>query len=58
MKIEKDTTIMKTDKNEKRLRITIPAIIRDIMNLKAGDKFHWEMENEKEIKITLKRKVE
>lgn len=58
MKIEKDTTIMKTDKNEKRLRITIPAIIRDIMNLKAGDKFHWEMENENEIKITLKRKVE
>ena len=58
MKIENDTTIMKTDKNEKRLRITIPAIIRDIMNLKAGDKFHWEMENEKEIKITLKRKVE
>lgn len=49
---------MKTDKNEKRLRITIPAIIRDIMNLKAGDKFHWEMENENEIKITLKRKVE
>lgn len=36
---------MKIDKNSNRIRTNIPADIRDILNLKAGDTLQWIIEN-------------
>ena len=55
LKIKKKSTLFKVDKNAKTLRTNVPSIIRQIMDLKPGDKIEWNLENENEIKI---RKIE
>lgn len=54
MKIERETTILCVNKEKNALKTNIPAIYRDIMGLKKGDKLLWEMTKENEIKITKK----
>lgn len=51
MKIQKETTVICGNKKLNAMRTNIPAIYRDIMNLKTGDKLLWTMVNENEITI-------
>ena len=53
MKITKESTVMIVDKKRNSLRTNIPALVRDIMELKAGDKIQWIMTNN-EIKLRKK----
>ena len=51
MKIEKETTVICGNKKLNAMRTNIPAIYRDIMDLKTGDKLLWTMTDEHEIRI-------
>lgn len=53
MKITKESTVMIVDKKRNSLRTNIPALVRDVMELKAGDKIQWIMTNN-EIKLRKK----
>lgn len=55
MKIEKKSTIMTVDKKTNQLRTNIPALIRDILSLRAGDTIIWRIEQE-ELKIRKEEK--
>lgn len=55
MKIEKKSTIMIVDKKTNQLRTNIPALIRDILSLRAGDTIIWRIEQE-ELKIRKEEK--
>lgn len=55
MKIEKKSTIMIVDKKTNQLRTNIPALIRDILSLQAGDTIIWSIEQE-ELKIRKEEK--
>lgn len=55
MKIEKKSTIMIVDKKTNQLRTNIPALIRDILSLHAGDTIIWSIEQE-ELKIRKEEK--
>ena len=49
MKIERKTTVQAIDDNA--VKTTIPAIIRDVMDIKKGSLLLWTMEKENEVKI-------
>ena len=55
MNIKKETTVICGNKEKKQMRINIPAIIRDIMDLKGGEKLICLMETENEIIIRKKQ---
>ncbi len=54
MNIKRETTVICANPKKKSMKTNIPAIYRDIMGLKKGDKLLWEMTKENEIKITKK----
>lgn len=57
-KIHEDTTtILQQSKTSPVLRITIPAQVRTLLQLKKGDKLHWTtiLENE-EFKVIIEKK--
>lgn len=49
MSIEKKSTAILINKNKKSLKTTIPSLIRDMLEIQAGDKLIWkiDVENEK-----------
>lgn len=51
MKIEKETTVICGNKKLNAMRTNIPAIYRDILDLKGGDKLLWTMTDDNEIRI-------
>ena len=51
MEIRKETTVICGNKKLNAMRTNIPAVYRDIMGLKMGDKLVWTMTDENEVKI-------
>ncbi len=51
MEIKKETTVICGNKKLNAMRTNIPAVYRDILDLKTGDKLLWTMTDENEIRI-------
>jgi len=51
MEIKKETTVICGNKKLNAMRTNIPAVYRDIMDLKSGDKLLWTMTDENKIII-------
>ena len=51
--MKKTSTVMKTNKTTNALRINIPSLVRDVLNLHEKDIIEWDINLEKqEVKIT------
>ena len=55
MKIRRETTVICANTKNKSIRTNIPAIFRDVMELRPGDKLQWDMRNPDEIIIRKKQ---